>query len=118
MTFSLRALGGWPWQPQIVVYLHSLVERIRHIDSVIPIYKESCRQLKLPRSTSTLSEVIQQLTFAIKNLNGTPHPIDHVQVSFRIHANAFRPEHRPRGVADFADGVLEGTELVQNLHPE
>src|SRR5580692_1015510 len=102
----------------VVIHLHAPVEGVHHINAILVVNVQSRRQLKRSRRRAHLSEVIQQLPFAIEHLHHAPHPVHHIQMSLRIEAHPLRPEHPPPVIPDLPDRVLKLPILSQHLHTE
>src|ERR1700691_4740472 len=97
-------------------HLDAVIEGIHNVDLIVVIDLQSGRQLKIAESGSAPAEVIQELTFAIKDLDHAPQAIDHVEMAFRVEADALRTKHRSRGVSQLADGIVKAARTIERLH--
>src|SRR5208337_4539560 len=99
-------------------HLNAAIKGIHHKNPVLVVDKQSRRQLKLSRVRASFSEVIKQISLAIKYLHHSPQAIDDIQIPFRVDSNSFRPKHAATVVADLSDRIAKTPRAVQYLYAE
>src|SRR5579862_3506822 len=102
---------------EVVKHLYAPMNRIHHVDPVAAIDCQAGGQLEISH-TRVLSEVIKEMPFAIEDLHHVIESVGHVQMAFRVHADAFWTVKVAAALARTSDCVAEAARAIQHLNAE